>query len=94
MDTPKGMDWVVTKKTVTKKSVIKRPVTKKTATPIVPTPIVPHGPREAFYNNLPTQHPMIVCLCGKSFDGGNTWEDVGAEFDEHLEQSEGTREHG
>jgi hypothetical protein len=50
-------------------------------------PIVVHGPREAIYNNLPTQHPMIVCLCGARFEGGNTWEDVGAEFDEHLRRT-------
>ena len=54
--------------------------------------LVVHGPKEAFYNNLPTQHPTIVCLCGVAFEGGDTWEDVGGEFDDHLRESEGTRE--
>jgi hypothetical protein len=46
-----------------------------------------HGPQEAFYNNLPYQHPMIVCLCGASFEA-STWEGVGALFDDHLEETD------
>jgi len=52
---------------------------------------VEHGPREAAYSNLPgpKQWPWLECLCGWQSSRDNVnWEDVGREFDEHLE---GTR---
>jgi hypothetical protein len=27
-----------------------------------------HGVESAYYNNLPTQHPVLECLCGWSTD--------------------------
>ena len=44
---------------------------------------VAHGVELACYNNLPRQHPMIICLCGVSLEGPD-WESVGADFDVHL----------
>lgn len=46
---------------------------------------IEHGPELACYNNLPTQHPRIVCLCGEAFDGED-WADVGEQFDDHLRE--------
>jgi hypothetical protein len=50
---------------------------------------VEHGPKTACYSNLPYQHPVIFCLCGEYLEG-DTWEDVGAAFDEHLAETEKT----
>lgn len=52
-----------------------------------------HGVEEAMYDNLGRQlygHacPYFRCLCGWTSSNGNlTWEEVGAEMDEHLERS-------
>jgi hypothetical protein len=47
---------------------------------------VVHGVELACYDNLPTQHPIMICLCGKRVDGSD-WEDCGAEFDDHLKEA-------
>lgn len=45
---------------------------------------IEHGPALACYTNgVCGLEPMIECLCGEHFDGP-TWEEVGADFDEHL----------
>ena len=48
-----------------------------------------HGPESAYYNNQPYQHPEIRCLCGEIVDG-DTWEECGQAFDEHLLEAEVT----
>lgn len=45
-----------------------------------------HGPASAYYNNLPTQHPEIECLCGEVVEG-SSWEECGQAFDEHIEEN-------
>lgn len=49
---------------------------------------VEHGPRLAFYSNLPgpKQNAIIDCLCGWSA-GARSWEEVGAYFDEHIAEA-------
>jgi hypothetical protein len=43
-----------------------------------------HGPKLAAYKNTGVNHePTFVCLCGDVFVG-DSWEEAGAEFDEHL----------
>ena len=46
-----------------------------------------HGVGEAYYNNLPYQHPEMQCLCGEVTDGDN-WAECGADMDAHLEEVE------
>ena len=46
---------------------------------------VVHGVETACYDNLPTQHPVMFCLCGKRVQGFN-WEECGGEFDDHLKE--------
>ena len=48
---------------------------------------VVHGVETACYDNLPTQHPVMFCLCGKRVQGFN-WEECGGEFDDHLKEAE------
>ncbi len=47
-------------------------------------PVQEHGVETACYNNLPFQHPVLICLCGYYADSGTNWEEAGADFDEHL----------
>lgn len=50
---------------------------------------VQHGPECAGYSNLPgpEQTPFINCLCGwQSSMDNESWEQVGEEFDGHLEE--------
>jgi hypothetical protein len=52
-----------------------------------------HGPRDAAYDNLgQVLHghpcPWIECLCGwDSPRACKTWEEVGQQFDKHLEEA-------
>lgn len=45
-----------------------------------------HGPQFCGYDMNRSQFSrcVIICLCGKTFDGHN-FEDVGGYFDDHLE---------
>ena len=38
-------------------------------------------------DNLPTQHPVMFCLCGKRVQGFK-WEECGGEFDDRLKEAE------
>jgi hypothetical protein len=54
-------------------------------------PEVDHGIEEAIYNNLPFQHPVMICLCGYTTDddgAASNWEEAGASLDRHLEVSQ------
>jgi hypothetical protein len=50
---------------------------------------IEHGPETACYSNEGTGRPtcFLICVCGKFFRA-RSWEEVGADFDEHLEETE------
>lgn len=51
---------------------------------------IEHGPRDAYYSNLPDMrpHPVIQCLCGWFPQSiADTWAGVGEMFDLHIKES-------
>jgi hypothetical protein len=53
----------------------------------MPTKEQDHGPDTVCYS---MGDPYILCLCGwhTAVNGCRTWEEAGAEFDEHLSETE------
>jgi hypothetical protein len=79
-------DHVVTAKEETMAA--KKKATKKQARkPREVEPEIVHGPEVAVYalRSHGSYDPTLVCLCGEEMSG-DTWEDAGAYFDDHLSE--------